>query len=451
MSEEKGEELWVACQYDEYIEAEKLIDEGADIEYRGRWDWTPLMIASERGNVDIVQLLLDKQANVNNKTNGYTALHGTSAEGKQEIVSLLIERGADLYIKGCSGHTPLDMAKEMRGHFSPDLDDNIQILEDELQNTIVVYTTSDELQNNTVSFKDFDSNVIILTDNNIPDGFLFEEKPVFTLQNIQQCLDQVNTDNAIPANEKEDAINNILSEKYPALLERMQHWEMNLLHLIVSFPENSHGDLHKVLSSLLDKYLPQEATASVDMYGETPLEYSVYNLMKQRKISQKSHDLLLARSSPLVIHRAIEAGMEWCHLLPIVEAKVKGLAMADEETGLLPFMLAAKECDIEGDDEDNDKNVFDGVQLLVDEKTGLFSIKLPIDNDNDDDNNSDNDDEDDVDDDRFESFTMVYELLSMKPDVLKEYDVLSYKVKRALEECKVSSSGIAAKRSCQEA
>merc|ERR1712038_1441303 len=150
-----------------------------------------------------------------------------------------------------------------------------------------------------------------------------------------------------------------------------QYWGMNLLHLITYFPNEFSNDTNEVISSLLTK-CPQ-ATTSTDIDGMTPLHHAAINLL-QRRTCQECHDYLLARSPPIVVHRAIKAGMDWEYLHPIVMAKTDALTMEDEESGLVPFMLAAEKCS----NEDHD---------------GILR-----------------------------SLSMAYELLCLQPDVLKEYD-----------------------------
>merc|ERR1712038_1966783 len=129
--------------------------------------------------------------------------------------------------------------------------------------------------------------------------------------------------------------------------------------------------MHKAISSLLTKW-PQAIT-SIDIDGMTPLHHAAINLHK-KKTSQVCHDLLLARSPPIVVHRAIKAGMDWEYLRPIAMAKTNALTLEDEESGLVPFMLAAKR--YKGDDND-----------------GALG-----------------------------SLSMAYELLCLQPDVMKDYD-----------------------------
>ena len=232
-----------------------------------------------------------------------------------------------------------------------------------------------------MTFTDFNSNIILLTDNDIPDGFEFEGHPIFTLRHIQQFIHQLNAtatnDDGIASL---DTFYNILSQSLPTLSQRLQHWGMNLLHIMAYFPKNVNYDKtttttstqQEVLSCLLSKC--PRATASVDIYGMTPLHHAVINL-SQKRISQECHDLLLQHSPDTVVHQGIESGLDWHYLLPIIKAKINALTVEDEESGLVPCLMAAAA-------------VTDG----GDERHHIYEL------------------------------SHVYELLCMKPDVLKEYD-----------------------------
>ena len=89
------------------------------------------------------------------------------------------------------------------------------------------------------------------------------------------------------------------------------------------------------------------------------------------------YDLLASRTPDEVVPLAIRSGAPWHEVYDIVKAKVNGLGIADEESGLMPFMMAAVQ----------------------------------------------NEDEEDEGSDAILGLTAIYELLCMKPDVMNEYVV----------------------------
>ena len=77
---------------------------------------TALIFSSHNGYLDVVQLLLDKGANVNaTMSNGATALIYASQNGHKEVVQALIDKGSDLNHKMSDGSTALMLACE-RGY-----------------------------------------------------------------------------------------------------------------------------------------------------------------------------------------------------------------------------------------------------------------------------------------------------------------------------------------------
>lgn len=100
-----------------------LVKAGADAALGSQYGTTPLMAAAgvgleyggnfppESRSLEAVKLCLELGADVNavNK-NGLTALHGAAARGADQIVQLLVEKGARLDIKDKKGRTPLDVA-----------------------------------------------------------------------------------------------------------------------------------------------------------------------------------------------------------------------------------------------------------------------------------------------------------------------------------------------------
>ena len=88
------------------IEAVKqAIDDGADLNTKGRYGATPLQDAAFRGHQEIVELLIVEGANVKSE-NGVTPLHTAALNGHKEVVELLIAAGADVNAKdGIGGKT----------------------------------------------------------------------------------------------------------------------------------------------------------------------------------------------------------------------------------------------------------------------------------------------------------------------------------------------------------
>jgi hypothetical protein len=80
--------------------------------------YTPLMCAVEKGNIEIVKLLIENGADVNIKSGRGTALHIAVEYGYPDIVRLLLDKGAEVSIVGSPGPaadspqgTPLQIAR----------------------------------------------------------------------------------------------------------------------------------------------------------------------------------------------------------------------------------------------------------------------------------------------------------------------------------------------------
>jgi len=84
-----------------------LIELGADLP-------NALVIAAEKGNIEIITIILDKDPSALNQKNsdGFTALHKAAALNKQETVVYLLEQNADCSITSRFGLTAWDLAKD---------------------------------------------------------------------------------------------------------------------------------------------------------------------------------------------------------------------------------------------------------------------------------------------------------------------------------------------------
>jgi ankyrin repeat protein len=106
-----NDDLCLAALSGDLSKAKDALMRGADINY-GRGHETPLHLASSSGREAIVRLLLDSGADINSKNYfGETSLH-KACQGvrSKEIVKLLLERGVNLDCKDNFGKTALDIA-----------------------------------------------------------------------------------------------------------------------------------------------------------------------------------------------------------------------------------------------------------------------------------------------------------------------------------------------------
>jgi ankyrin repeat protein len=90
---------------------ELLLQYGADNDALYH-DYTPMIMAVKKNNIDAVYLLLESGANVNFQNRSLTtALIKASQNGNTEIVKLLLEYNAYTYIKDIFGNNALNYAK----------------------------------------------------------------------------------------------------------------------------------------------------------------------------------------------------------------------------------------------------------------------------------------------------------------------------------------------------
>jgi len=85
-----------------------LLNNGSDINIKGADGTTPLMIAAENGRRDVVEILINKGADINlRNANGVTSLMAAAKSGDINIVKTIIEKGMDVNIQDKEGMTAL--------------------------------------------------------------------------------------------------------------------------------------------------------------------------------------------------------------------------------------------------------------------------------------------------------------------------------------------------------
>ncbi|CAK7210845.1 hypothetical protein SBRCBS47491_000916 [Sporothrix bragantina] len=96
---------------------ELLLDKGADVEVKDNCGMSPLSFAAEGGHEAVTRLLLEKGADVEAKDNydGWTPLLLAAKQGHEAVARLLLENGANVDAKDEDGQTPLSFAAE-EGH-----------------------------------------------------------------------------------------------------------------------------------------------------------------------------------------------------------------------------------------------------------------------------------------------------------------------------------------------
>ena len=93
--------------------AESLIDSGADVnKLILECELSPLLLAVQSGNGDLVLLLLRHGANPNQKSDGSYPIVQSAVIGDLKIAELLIEYCADVFVKDCHGVDVFKMALE---------------------------------------------------------------------------------------------------------------------------------------------------------------------------------------------------------------------------------------------------------------------------------------------------------------------------------------------------
>ncbi|KAL5234044.1 hypothetical protein ACI65C_001454 [Semiaphis heraclei] len=110
---EKGETPIIpACAKGNVKLVLSLLKQGHSVNAGDALGWTALHEASNYGHVDIVNVLIDHGADINNRggpcCEGITPLHDAAACGHLEVIDCLLDRGANPLVRTNKGETPLD-------------------------------------------------------------------------------------------------------------------------------------------------------------------------------------------------------------------------------------------------------------------------------------------------------------------------------------------------------
>ncbi|XP_054909546.1 tonsoku-like protein isoform X2 [Poeciliopsis prolifica] len=104
-----------------------LVEQGHPVNPRDYCGWTPLHEACNHGHHDIVAVLLDRGANINDPggplCEGVTPLHDALACGNFKVARLLVERGASVTIRNAKGETPMDTLRHWQRTYRTELDE----------------------------------------------------------------------------------------------------------------------------------------------------------------------------------------------------------------------------------------------------------------------------------------------------------------------------------------
>ena len=109
--------IWTAAKKGLLAEVQRFVSEGISVDAKNRGDVTPLHEAAYSGHTQIIQWLLDNGATINTRTvaeRGYpgaeTPLYMAVEMRQLEAVRLLLSRGADTNLKSSDGASALDTA-----------------------------------------------------------------------------------------------------------------------------------------------------------------------------------------------------------------------------------------------------------------------------------------------------------------------------------------------------
>ena len=103
-AQEQNEVFWKAAKNNDIQTLKALLDKGIDVDVKTQYGATALMFATDKGNLEVVNLLLEKGANpnINDTFYGSSPFLLSFSKGNIEIIKSMLNHGADI-----STETPL--------------------------------------------------------------------------------------------------------------------------------------------------------------------------------------------------------------------------------------------------------------------------------------------------------------------------------------------------------
>ena len=105
--------MFVAARTNDSALVNKLLKQGAELEWRNPHDLTALAIACLKGSYEAAEALCAHGAELDARSDGQgTPLMNAAYQGRTKICEMLLALGADPSLKAKNGRTALDCARE---------------------------------------------------------------------------------------------------------------------------------------------------------------------------------------------------------------------------------------------------------------------------------------------------------------------------------------------------
>ena len=94
-------------------EAKRLLDAGAEVDFIGYWERTPLIKAIISNHTDVIRELVSRGANVNHRDrdNNTPLIFAAIYDADETNIQFLLDNGADVSLQSRNGRTAFDIAK----------------------------------------------------------------------------------------------------------------------------------------------------------------------------------------------------------------------------------------------------------------------------------------------------------------------------------------------------